>query len=211
MGEVDHPEPVVVLADGLFPTHPVPLTILTSAGTLICCDGATDKALAAGCTPTLVIGDLDSLQADRESLSGDVIWDNGQENTDLEKAIERCINNGISEVTLLGITGLRDDHTLANLHLLANFSGAIRLTAVTDFFTIIPLSGEKKFEAEAGRRVSLHCLGKSVKITTDGLKYDLHGEMFSGSGHGMSNEATGDSFTVTAENGTVLVFVSHPS
>jgi hypothetical protein len=27
----------------------------------------------------------------------------------------------------------------------------------------------------------------------------------------MSNEATGDSFTVTAENGTVLVFVSHPS
>ena len=97
MGEVDHPEPAVVLADGLFPTHSVPLSILTSAGTLICCDGATDKALAAGCTPTLVIGDLDSLQADRESLSGDVIWDNGQENTDLEKAIERCINNGISE------------------------------------------------------------------------------------------------------------------
>ncbi|HJL52591.1 MAG TPA: hypothetical protein QF695_08130, partial [Arenicellales bacterium] len=83
VGEVDHPVPVVVLADGIFPTHSVPLAILTSTGTLICCDGAADKAIAAGCTPTLVIGDFDSLHADQKSLSGDVIRDSGQENTDL--------------------------------------------------------------------------------------------------------------------------------
>lgn len=211
MGEVDHPEPVVILADGRFPSHSVPLSLLSSAGTLICCDGAADQALAVGLTPSLVIGDLDTLQTDRESLSGDVIRDKSQENTDLEKAIEWCINNGIGKVTLLGITGLRDDHTLANLHLLANFSGAIQLTAVTDYFTITPVSVEHSFDAEAGRRVSLHCLGKPVRITTEGLQYDLHGEMLSSSGHGISNEATGVSFSVTVEHDTVLVFIAHLS
>ena len=209
MGEVDHPEPVVILADGSFPTHSTPLSLLTSAKTLICCDGAADKAIAAGCTPTLVIGDFDSLHADQKSLSGDVIRDSGQENTDLQKAIEWCVNNGIPEVTLLGITGLRDDHTLANLHLLANFGGAIQLTAVTDYFTLVPLSGERIFEAEPGRRVSLHSLGKPVRITTEGLQYDLNGEILSSSGHGISNEVIGDSFSVTTKNGTVLVFIAH--
>ncbi len=211
MGEVDHPEPVVILADGRFPSHSVPLSLLSSAGTLICCDGAADQALAVGLTPSLVIGDLDTLQTDRERLSGDVIRDKSQENTDLEKAIKWCLDNSISEVTLLGVTGLRDDHTLANLHLLVNFSGEIRLSAVTDYFTIVPVSNKKTFETEAGRRVSLHCLGKPVRITTAGLKYDLHGEMLASSGHGISNEATGNSFSVTAEDGTVLVFIAHPA
>jgi thiamine pyrophosphokinase len=52
-------------------------------------------------------------------------------------------------------------------------------------------------------------LGKPVRITTEGLKYDLNGEILSSSGHGISNEVIGDSFSVTTKNGTVLVFIAH--
>ena len=54
-------EPVVILANGNFPTHPVPLQTLQGAKTIICCDGAAESLINSGRTPDIIIGDLDSL------------------------------------------------------------------------------------------------------------------------------------------------------
>ena len=52
--------PFILLANGEFPTHPVPLRFLNSAETIICTDGSADKLLAHGRTPDVIIGDMDS-------------------------------------------------------------------------------------------------------------------------------------------------------
>ena len=60
----------VILANGLPPTHPVPLRLFREADRLIACDGAWRKALDLGRTPDAVVGDGDSLGEDgREALA----------------------------------------------------------------------------------------------------------------------------------------------
>ena len=52
----------VILANGEFPTHTLPLKILNSAKNIICTDGSADKLIDINIKPNLVIGDLDSLK-----------------------------------------------------------------------------------------------------------------------------------------------------
>ena len=52
-------ESVVILANGDFPIHPIPLRILTDAKTIICCDGAVNNMETYGRVPDFIIGDMD--------------------------------------------------------------------------------------------------------------------------------------------------------
>ena len=54
-------DPVVVLANGEFPKHDIPLHELDVAGSIICCDGAVNKLAEKGMEPTHIIGDMDSI------------------------------------------------------------------------------------------------------------------------------------------------------
>ena len=52
---------IVILANGDFPSHPVPLKQLSGADKIICCDGAAGALVSAGMEPDFIVGDLDSL------------------------------------------------------------------------------------------------------------------------------------------------------
>ncbi|MFQ6615968.1 MAG: thiamine diphosphokinase, partial [Fidelibacterota bacterium] len=193
-----------------FPTHPVPLAALREAGTLICTDGSRDRARQAGLSPTLTVGDMDSLK-DRSTGPGEWIRpETGQETTDLEKALEWCLENGIARVTLTGITGGRDDHTLGNLYVLANSALRLEVTGLTDHFTISCVWDEQTFTVHPGRRVSLLPVIDSPVVSTEGLQYPLSHESLLPGGRGISNRATGDSFFVSVSDGGLLVFIQHP-
>ena len=47
----------VVLRDGDYPSHPVPLSILSRAQYLVCCDGAGMHHILHGGTPDAIVGD----------------------------------------------------------------------------------------------------------------------------------------------------------
>ncbi len=51
----------VIVADGIFPVHEVPLGYLGKAGIIVCCDGSTASLLNAGMIPDAIVGDMDSL------------------------------------------------------------------------------------------------------------------------------------------------------
>ena len=51
----------VILANGDYPTHPIPLQILASAPYIVCCDGGADAYINRGNVPDVIIGDGDSL------------------------------------------------------------------------------------------------------------------------------------------------------
>ena len=47
----------VILANGEYPTHPLPLRMLEEAKFVVCCDGAANEYISRGHTPDVVIGD----------------------------------------------------------------------------------------------------------------------------------------------------------
>ena len=55
------PEPVVILANGDYPSHKKPLLILEDSGTIICCDGSANNLVKHGIEPHYILGDLDSI------------------------------------------------------------------------------------------------------------------------------------------------------
>ena len=85
--EYSFKSPVVILANGAFPTHLMPLEILEDAGTVICTDGSANALAKLDLSPHVIIGDLDSIDPDYE-FHGLEIHDPNQENTDLEKVLE---------------------------------------------------------------------------------------------------------------------------
>lgn len=55
----------VILANGDYPTHPIPLQILANAPYIICCDGGADAYIDRGNVPDVIIGDGDSLSEEK--------------------------------------------------------------------------------------------------------------------------------------------------
>ncbi|MDP6570470.1 MAG: thiamine diphosphokinase, partial [Candidatus Marinimicrobia bacterium] len=81
-------EPLVILANGSFPTHPIPLQSLQEAQTIICCDGAAESLVSFGKTPDYIIGDLDSISENlKEQFREIIISKPDQNENDLRKAI----------------------------------------------------------------------------------------------------------------------------
>ena len=51
----------VILANGEYPAHELPLRLLAEAQFVVCCDGAANEYISRGHTPDVIIGDGDSL------------------------------------------------------------------------------------------------------------------------------------------------------
>ena len=76
--------PIIVLANGSFPSHPSAIHYLINSGTIICTDGAADKLIDFGRRPDIIIGDFDSTSINKEDRRGEWIEVLDQNKTDLE-------------------------------------------------------------------------------------------------------------------------------
>ena len=110
--------PIVIIANGKYPSHPYPLEIIDKAKTIICTDGSANKLKNHGFQPTFIIGDMDSIKNIKDFTESEFIHIPRQDNTDLEKVFDYCMKYGINKVSLLGATGIRDDLALTNMILL---------------------------------------------------------------------------------------------
>lgn len=202
----------VILANGSFPQHPVPLAVLQAAAPLVCCDGAVNRLMDAGMTPDVIIGDLDSITPKLRRRFHDIlIEDRDQETNDLTKAVQWCLRQGIEAVTILGATGEREDHTLANIALLARYNRDLRAEIISDYgeFSVVRATGS--FPSAAGQQISIFSLTPETAITSSGLKYPLEGLQLSELWQGSLNEAIGTSFSLAFEAGILILYRLHIS
>ncbi len=198
--------PVVILADGAFPTHDIPVEALHSAGTLICCDGAANRLVGQSPVPTVVVGDLDSLSAVARKGFGDrLVSLPSQQASDLEKALRWAAENGAEQVTVLGATGRREDHSLGNLLMLLTDFG-MPVSLLTDTGTFSAVRESRSFGAFPGQSVSLFPESAAVHITTSGLEYPIDNGPLAPLHRGTSNRCTGEEFSVVTVGGAVLVY-----
>ena len=63
----------VILANGEYPTCPVPLTMLEEASFVACCDGAANEYISRGHTPDVIVGDGDSLSTEYHNRFSPII------------------------------------------------------------------------------------------------------------------------------------------
>ena len=201
-------KPYTILVNGQYPSHPTALNKLHTAGTIICTDGSANKLLENGLAPNVIIGDMDSSTIDQDAFKGLYVKISDQDNTDLDKALEWCKLNSLSPLTVLGASQLREDHTIGNLILLANYSDELDINFVTDYFTITCHQGKRSFTSFKEQLVSILPVEDIQSITTEGLEFPLIDEPFPISSRGISNRATGHQFIITSSR-KIWVFRSH--
>jgi thiamine pyrophosphokinase len=177
---------------------------------IICADGGANKARLLGIRPHAIIGDLDSISSrTRKHFSSvETIHIADQESTDLEKALDFLLKLLIPSATVVGATGGRPDHSLANLSILKKYHKRIRLLFSDPFCDIRIIDSKIVFEAIVGSLISLMPLDRCEGIQTIGLKYPLSNESLElGEREGTSNIVISSPVKITVKKGCLLLFV----
>lgn len=197
---------IVILANGLFPSRQKTRDILTGAEKIICCDGAANKLTDFGLSPHLVIGDLDSLSPELKVQYATILIEDGdQESNDLTKAVHYCMDQGFPSVTILGATGLREDHTLGNISLMLEYYPGIEVQMISDFGIFFLVHSGEQVDSHAGEKISIFSMDNRVKVTASGLKFPLNDLQLSRWYTASLNEATAESFVLDFSSDLPLI------
>ena len=170
--------------------------------------------------PDLAVGDFDSLSEEgkkyMESLNGLKIirLKPEKDDSDTQSAMNYAIQNGAKRITILGATGNRVDHLMANFGILVLAKNQGVEVILADQYNYMKLvsDGEiiKKSE-QFGKYISFFPLGGDVTgLTLEGFKYSLdHYRLTTAdSGLTVSNEIVSEKAKVTYQSGTLLMIMS---
>jgi thiamine pyrophosphokinase len=196
---------VVLFAHGEPPSAALASALLLEAELVIGADGGALVARSLGIEVDVVVGDLDSLDArERESFRVEERpWPYA---TDLEKAITYALEQGATEIDIVGGGGGRGDHALANLSVLRVFRGQARIRFVDERFVTELVDGSVEFEAPAGTVISLIAIGRCRGVSISGVKWELDRIELDFSPLGVHNVALGVTGRVTVAAGDLLLF-----
>ena len=205
MKKITYESPNALFGNGPCPTHPIVTDRLKSINTFFCVDGGADKLVAMGYNPDVILGDLDSIKKREKAYNCAIVYLEDQSKNDLEKSISWCVNQGIEELELFGFSYGRDDHHLANLFIMKNFSDRIKMKMYTDKSLIFCINKHSTFLSEANQTVSIFTFNEKTLITTTGLKYPLKNSPLTSPSQGISNLTSGSGFSVDPSDWTFII------
>lgn len=198
---------VVILAEGEYPTHELPLSILNGCDKVICCDGAANTYIKTSKMPMATIGDGDSISEELKSKLHFIQVDD-QETNDLTKAINYAKDLGYKNIAILGATGKRECHTIGNISLLMEYKKmGLNVTMFTDYCSIFPCKDFVEIETKAGQQISIINFG-AKNLKSEGLQYPIYD--FTALWQGTLNECTCNKCSISA-NGEFLVILDYVS
>ena len=179
---------------------------------VICADGGARHLDVAGLIPTLIVGDMDSLDQisqDRyESMGVRIIRHPREKNeTDTELALREAFAMTPSEVWIWGALGHRIDHILANISLLVQgIRQGIDVRLIDTWCEVFLVNRRMVLEGEVGQTVSLLPFGGEVSgITLTGFEYPLTKALMEvGSPYGISNRLTERRGIIEVDAGVLL-------
>lgn len=182
---------------------------------IIAVDGGLGHLEALGRTPDVIVGDMDSVKerGDLKARYPDAdlrVYPPEKNATDLELALELCLEEGIDRVLLIGAVGGRIDHELGNLYLIGRFyEKGIDITIETGDQRIFPLAGSCSIEDREGDLFSLIPLDTLTSVTLEGFAYPLDDfRLERGSSRGLSNVIASKQASVRLEGGLALVVLT---
>jgi thiamine pyrophosphokinase len=201
----------IILADGRFPVHEIPLGYLKNAERIVCCDGSAETLINAGMIPDAIVGDMDTLKKGIAKRFSDRIYrDKDQDINDLTKAVHWCIKRDFRDLIILGASGKREDHTIGNISLLAEYVKDADVIMVTDTGIIRPFLESCKVPSFPGQQVSIFSIDPETVLSSKGLKYPLKNRKLKNWWNATLNEAVGESFILEFSGGPVIVYLELP-
>lgn len=180
-----------------------------------------------GISPDYIVGDFDTVAPDllaeyesriQKGEIGSLLerYPVKKDATDTELALHKAMEDGAGQITLLGATGSRMDHVLANIGLLLQTAGKgipCFLVDATNRIRLLSKQGQKmctiRQAEQFGRYLSILPLSEIVKgVTMEGVLYPLKDyDILQGSSLTVSNEIVGAA-SISLEDGALLVIES---
>ena len=185
--------------------------------TVVAADGGARHVRAVGGHIDVVVGDLDSLDAEEVRAiveAGGHVRQHPRhkEETDFELALQfACDHKPITTLLVVGGSGGRIDHYAANLAVLSGTrtrSVVVRAVMGDTFVSVIRPGIPTELDGSPGDLVTLLAMhGAAGRVATQGLLYPLdHEDLAAGSARGISNVMMSSVAQVAIETGVLLAF-----
>ena len=187
---------------------------------LIAADRGVEFFKGTDWQPEVAVGDFDSLSAEGalylQGLRETEIMrlKPEKDDSDTQSAVNQMIRRGAKDILILGATGTRLDHVLANLGLLSMGKEKGVHIAIADQWNYITLAESGTIlhrEEQFGKYVSFFTVGGDVTgLTLRGFKYPLNGYHLTveDSGLTVSNEISEETAEILYESGQLLMIMS---
>ncbi len=187
---------------------------------LIAADRGVEFFMGTDLEPDVAVGDFDSLSAEgakyMETLKHTEIrrLKPEKDDSDTQSAANYAIEQGTERIMILGATGNRIDHLMANFGLLMlgkTKQVQIVLVDAYNYMSLIESGMILKKEEQFGKYVSLFPIeGEVTGLTLKGFKYPLNSYTLKveDSGLTVSNEISDPEAEVTFETGKLLMIMS---
>ena len=180
---------------------------------LICCDGGARHLAAAGVTPDVLVGDMDSIESSRLADYGrkgvKIIQHPADKDfTDTALALDYAVGLHPERIHIWGALGGRMDHALANLFLLLKGKEAgIKICLLDEFCEAFIADNDVTFAGVTGCLVSLLALSPRVEgVTLQGFLYPLdEGTLSLSESRGISNIIQAEQAHICVRSGNLLV------
>lgn len=179
---------------------------------IICADSGYDKAMDAGITPDLILGDFDSVENALPDNIETMRSPTHKDDTDTMLAVRTALERGYDDIVLVGACGGRTDHTIANISTLMFIREHGAKPGIkgdtTDAFI---LEDEKiTLSPDLSRYLSVFAISDKVTVSITGAGYPLDNYVMERSFPiGVSNEFTdGCECTIEARSGLALVITA---
>lgn len=179
---------------------------------ILCADGGYDHAVAAGMTPHLLIGDLDSIAVPTSPAIETILYPSEKDDTDTGLCLEEALNRGYTDILIIGGLGGRFDHTMSNIQLITGKCTRAHRISIKDRNNSCTVLSNSSLTIEKKDRqyISLFSMtSKCTGVSAAGFKYPLdNAELPLGSTLGTSNECIEDQATISVKDGILLVITS---
>lgn len=173
----------IIVANGGFKATAAILERLDRADLIIAADGGAGHLHRIGCCPRVVIGDLDSITDEARRFFQQkkvpfISHPPEKDQTDMELCLDYALEQGASDITFLGATGHRLDHTLGNIFILKRLDEmGLPGRIIDDHNEICLATRSLELSGERDEILSLIPVSEKVTgITLEGFVYPLKNE-----------------------------------
>lgn len=183
---------------------------------VICADGGLEKAKKLDLIPDIILGDFDSVDSvvleNYKKLNIETVtFPSEKDYTDMELAINHAVIKGFKDIILVGASGTRLDHTVANMLLIEKYHKKdIKIKMLDNNNLIQMVNNNMTIPFKENYFVSIIPLSEKIEgLTLDGFKYPLNNVTVErGSTLCVSNEIIENVGVIKLNKGNAIVFVS---
>lgn len=201
-------ERCVIVGGAAIGNYPLIASKLRQDDFFIFCDAGLAHSKPLGVEPDLIVGDFDSCSKPQTDIET-IVLPREKDDTDTFFAVKEAIRRGFRDFVLIGVTGQRLDHTLANVSILLmldskGYTGSI----IDDYSEMEILSDKTAYIPDSYSYFSILAMEKEARgVCERNVKFPLEDAVITCDyQYGVSNEVLPGSIAeVSVREGRLLL------